>query len=259
MADLWFELGEAHSYTWQPREAIASLTRAFELYMATSNVPKAIHTTSTGMGAGIGDAPEQVKFYERGLALTTPGSREAGVILNEYASALEKQDGDYQGAVAAAREAIAIAEHVGDQLLHAMALHHLARSQYDNSELEDSLASNLAAIDLLMHIDPASFTEHDVGFSPWRVTNTLFNSQRGAARALRGLARPSEAVSYLERSRITAEHNPDTRTKLTCYTGTPSAWLQRSRVGGQRPPSPRSGLMRWPGPRPVTSTCLLNS
>jgi len=213
MADLWFELGEAYSYTWQPRKAIASLTRAFELYMTTDNVPKAIHTASTGMGAGIGDAPEQVEFYERGLALATPGSREAGVILNEYASALEKQDGDYPGAVAAAREAIAIAEHVGDQLLHAMALHHLGRSQYDNSELEDSLASNLAAIDLLTRIDPDSFTGSDVGFSPWRVTNTLFNSQRAAARALRGLARPSEAINYLERSRITAGHNPDTRTK----------------------------------------------
>ena len=212
MAELWRERGEAEAYTWQPRDAIASLTRAFELYMATDNVTMAIHTASTGMGAGIGDAPDQVSFYERGLELVTPGSREAGVILNEYSSALEKQNGDYEGAVTAAREAIDIAKKVNDQLLHSMALHHLARSQYDNSELEGSLASNLAAIDLLKNIDPDSFPESEVGFSPWRVRNTLFNSHRGAARALRGLARPSEASSHLEESRTAARQNPDTKT-----------------------------------------------
>ncbi|NQW16991.1 MAG: AAA family ATPase [Chloroflexi bacterium] len=206
MADLWLKKGLAEAAAFlRPREAIVSCTEAFNIYMAIDDRPKAIQAVTMGMGAGIGEAPEQVKFYSLGLDLVKPGSLEAGMLLNEYASALERQTDDHDGAVAAASEAIEIAKHENDPLLHSMALMHLGRSLYDSRELEESFASHLAAIEILNGIDGVD------SMTGWRVNVTLWNCHWGAARALRGLGRSAEGEHHLEESRKVTDRNPGAR------------------------------------------------
>ena len=206
LADLWYKRGIAEAAAFvRPREAIVSLTNAFKLYLANNDMPMAIQAVSAGMGAGIGEVPEQVSFYSLGLDLVQAGSHEAGILLNEYASALERQTDDYEGAVAAARTAIVIAKQEKDALLHAMALMHLGRSQYDNRELEDSLATNLSAAEILKSMDIGD------SMRGWRASVTLWNCHWGAARALRGQGRHAEGEFQLEESRKVTDRNPGTR------------------------------------------------
>jgi DNA-binding CsgD family transcriptional regulator len=157
-AALLFGLGRAQLAILDPREyqeALANLTRAFDYYAEKGDVGRAVAVAqcpvqaspSTGHRTGV------IDLIARALALVPPDSHEAGRLLCQYGNTLYYETGDYDGALTALSQALAIAQREGDAALKMRALVAAGHAEAAHLHFQESLGYDLRAIELASSVD----------------------------------------------------------------------------------------------------------
>jgi DNA-binding CsgD family transcriptional regulator/tetratricopeptide (TPR) repeat protein len=116
-ADLLFGLARARSNTVEGQqlvEAFAILSRAFDYYAEAGNVAQAVAAALFPIVTPSYRIPGITGLLARALTLVPADSHEAGRILCVYGGFLGIDEGDYEGAQQAFRQAISIARREGD-------------------------------------------------------------------------------------------------------------------------------------------------
>jgi len=151
-AELLFGLGRAQVGVfplYRVREAIATLSRAFNYYADVQDVEGALPVVGYPIIAiGTGRRTERTKMLERAMTLIPPDSKQEGRLLSEYGLALGLQGGDTDGAQGAFNRAWAIARREGDAPLEMRTLIHAARLDQQQNRMRECLEKCLRAIDL---------------------------------------------------------------------------------------------------------------
>jgi len=151
-AELLFGLGRAQVGVfplYRVREAIATLSRAFNYYADVQDVEGALAVVGYPIIAiGTGRRTERTKMLERAMTLIPPDSNQEGRLLSEYGLALGLQGGDYDGAQGAFNRALAIARREGDAPLEMRTLIHAARLDQQQNRMRECLEKCLLALDL---------------------------------------------------------------------------------------------------------------
>ncbi|MCI0847217.1 MAG: AAA family ATPase [Chloroflexi bacterium] len=114
-AALLFGAGQAQASTLR-RGAAHNLTRAFDYYSGVGDAVKAVEVAEFPMAPGVGRL-RVTGLISRALELLPPDSLEAARLLSRYGWALGQEVGDYDKAMAALNQALAIAQEQGDQVL----------------------------------------------------------------------------------------------------------------------------------------------
>jgi tetratricopeptide (TPR) repeat protein len=120
---------------------------AFAYYVETKDVPKALAVAEYGATHLVGSSGG-VQLLTEALSLVVPDSHEAGGILAQYGGALESELGDFDGAIKALEQALAISRREGDLLLAMNVLRRLATIQVGHTQYQEGLRNSLSAIEL---------------------------------------------------------------------------------------------------------------
>ncbi|MCI0896068.1 MAG: AAA family ATPase [Chloroflexi bacterium] len=160
-AELLFGLGRAQVGVfplYRVREAIATLSRAFNYYADAQDVERALAVVGYPInGIGVGRRTERTKMLERAMTLIAPDSKEEGRLLTEYGFALGFQGGDYDGAQAAFNRALAIARREGDAALEMRTLSQTAQINMNQGRTREAQENSLLALELAPRAnDPAA-------------------------------------------------------------------------------------------------------
>ena len=157
-AAMLFGLGRAQVATLDPldhQEALANLARAFDYYEETKEVDRAVavaqfpvqSSLSTGRDTGV------MQLVTRALTLVPIDSREAGRLLCQYGNILYYQTGDFEGAIEALSQALAIARREGDATLEMRTLVAAGHAEASHLHFQESLEYDLQAIKLSGRVD----------------------------------------------------------------------------------------------------------
>ncbi len=156
-AELLFGLGRAQVGVfplYRVREAIATLSRAFNYYADVQDVERALAVVGYPIIAiGTGRRTERAKMLERAMTMIPPDSNREGRLLSEYGLALGLQEGDDDGAQEAFNRALAIARREGDAALEMRTLIHAARLDQQQSRMRECLEKCLLALELVPRAD----------------------------------------------------------------------------------------------------------
>ena len=151
-ADLLFGLGRAQVGVfplYRVREAIATLSRAFNYYADVRDADRALSVIQYPIfGIGVGRSSGRAQMLERALTLIPPDSHLEGELLTDYGLALGLHEGDYHGAQAAFDRALAVARRNGNTSLEMRTLCFAARVDRLEDQPQKSLAKSLQAIEL---------------------------------------------------------------------------------------------------------------
>ncbi|PKB64707.1 MAG: hypothetical protein BZY80_02015 [SAR202 cluster bacterium Io17-Chloro-G2] len=151
-AELLFGLGRAQVSIfalYRVREAIATLSRAFNYYADVQDVERALTVVGYPIIAiGSGRRTERTNMLERALTLIPIDSNQEGRLRSEYGSALSLQGGDDDGAQKAFNQALAIARRDGDAALEMRTLVYAARSDQQERRIQDCVEKCLLALEL---------------------------------------------------------------------------------------------------------------
>ncbi len=156
-AELLFGLGRAQVGIfplYRVREAIATLSRAFNYYADVQDVERALAVVGYPIIAiGTGRRTERTNMLERAMTLIHPDSNQEGRLLSEYGLALGLQGGDDDGAQAAFNRALSIARREGDAALEMRTLIHAARMDQQQSRVRECLEKCLLTLELATRAD----------------------------------------------------------------------------------------------------------
>jgi tetratricopeptide (TPR) repeat protein len=153
-AALLFGLGRSQEALGQAKEALASLSRAFDYYAKVGDVAQAVAVAECHRGSHLpGQLVAQPELLVRALALVPPDSIEAGRLLSPHGMALGVDEGDYQGAQKAFAQALAIAQREGDPTLEMQTLSRAGRVEGYHLRLPECLEKSLRAIELARRLD----------------------------------------------------------------------------------------------------------
>ncbi|PKB71278.1 MAG: hypothetical protein BZY87_06135 [SAR202 cluster bacterium Io17-Chloro-G6] len=181
-AALLFGLARARSGTverHQLEEAFATLTRAFEYYVETGNIARAVAAAEFPLVSPHARIPGVPQLMARALALVPADSHEAGLLLSRYGGILGVAEFDYEGAQQACTQAIAIAKREGDVPLEAQTLACAAEVKGIHAQWQESVDNGLRAIELA---DGDADTYFGVLPRWWVVTSLLYLGDFDAAR-----------------------------------------------------------------------------
>ncbi|PKB73402.1 MAG: hypothetical protein BZY75_02130 [SAR202 cluster bacterium Io17-Chloro-G7] len=141
---LLFGLGKAQAATHQRREAVTSLTRAFDYYADSGDVGRAVAVAEYPMTPGVGRV-RLTPLVSRALQLLPPATPEAGRLLARHGWCLSTETGDFQGARQSLDQAMAISQKTGDLELELQALGTAAQLDLYTLRLEDCKAKSFRA------------------------------------------------------------------------------------------------------------------
>jgi class 3 adenylate cyclase/tetratricopeptide (TPR) repeat protein len=151
-AELLFGLGRAQVGVfplYRVREAIATLSRAFNYYADVKDVERALAVVGYPIIAiGVGRRTERTNMLERAMTLIAPDTIEEGRLLSEYGFALGFQAADYDRAQEAFNRALAIARREGDAALEMRTLCHAARIDVQQSRTQEAMEKCLLVLQL---------------------------------------------------------------------------------------------------------------
>jgi DNA-binding CsgD family transcriptional regulator len=157
-AELLFGLGRAQLAILDPREyqqALANLTRAFDYYAEKGDVGRSVAVAQCPVQASplTGHRTGVIDLISRALALVPPDSHEAGRLLCQYGNTLYYETGDYDGALKALGQALAIAQREGDAALKMRALVAAGHAEAAHLHFQECLGYDLRAIELASSVD----------------------------------------------------------------------------------------------------------
>lgn len=136
---LLFGLGKAQAATHQRREAVTSLTRAFDYYAESGNMDQAVAVAEYPMTPGLGRI-RLTPLVSRALQLLPPDAPESGRLLARHGWCLSTETGDFQGAREALERALTIAQQTGDLALELQTLGTTTQLDLYTLTLQDKIA-----------------------------------------------------------------------------------------------------------------------
>jgi tetratricopeptide (TPR) repeat protein len=151
VADLCYGLGQAQVALAQQAEAAANLRRAFECYLATGNVGKAV--TILQFPYTVSLVTLLTDLFPRALSLVPDGSLAMGRLLSNYGSALSRRGDSYEQAREALERAEAIAGRENDPLLQMRVMSIAAQVDGFHLRWRSSLEKGLKALELSSRVD----------------------------------------------------------------------------------------------------------
>jgi DNA-binding CsgD family transcriptional regulator len=151
-------LGRAQLAVLDPHEyqkALANLIRAFDYYAKTGDIGRAVAIAQCPIQTSplIGRHTGVIDLIIRALALVSPGSLEAGYLLCQYGNTLYYETSNYNGAMEALVQALAIAQSEDDEVLKMRALVAAGHAEAAYLHFQESLGYDLAAIELAGSVD----------------------------------------------------------------------------------------------------------
>ena len=152
IASLLNGLGRAQAAMDRPHEATASLTRAFDYFVKSSDAQRALAIAEypiIALPGTTGLAP----IISRALELVPAGSPEAGRLLSRHIRPLAVEQGDHEGARKAAEQALEIAERENDSNLALRILAESADVDAHDMRFDAALGQSLQAIKLSSEVD----------------------------------------------------------------------------------------------------------
>ena len=164
-AALLFGQGRAQAAT-LPRirfqEAVDTLTRAFDLYVAVGHISEALSVAEYQVFPTIG-ITQVNQLIGRALDLVHPDSLQAGRLLSRYGSALASETNNTLVATEALERALAIAQSQKDADLEMWTLTYMNRFDIQQMKNQDALSHGVRALDLARNLhDP--FAERSARF-----------------------------------------------------------------------------------------------
>jgi tetratricopeptide (TPR) repeat protein len=256
-ADILIGLGHAQwalTETGEKAEAYANLERAFDFFVETGDVARAIAVAADPQ------FPIMSQVTVRALQLAPPDSHTEGRLLCNYGIAQYHLTGDYEVAQEALSSALAIARRQGDRDLEMRTLGNAAHVATDHYQWPEALENALGAIQLAREVEApgAMVRAHDAAYLALRAKGDLEAARRHAevllalaeklrtrgslrnalgtnieAAFARGDWRAVRALCDLHENRETLMH----RVRLEYEVGDFSqgqAWLERLLESGQR-------------------------
>jgi tetratricopeptide (TPR) repeat protein len=155
-AAILFGLGRAQAATlplYRLREAVNSLSRAFDFYSETGDVELAITVAEHPFPTTAGHATGRPQLIARALEIVPPDSLQAGRLLSIYGQVLGQEMGDTAGSQDASDRALAIAEREGDVALEIRTLVAAADVDLYMARWENCLARGERAVELISRVD----------------------------------------------------------------------------------------------------------
>ncbi|MCH9011025.1 MAG: hypothetical protein IIC21_10405, partial [Chloroflexi bacterium] len=150
-AALLFGLGRAQEATlerYRQHEAIATVRPAFEYYVATGDIPKALAIAEYQFRSLEG-RPGLAQLLAEALRLVPSDSPQAGRLLARYGAALTQGHGSFEAVINALGQAIVIAQREQDTALEITALSSIANAHWMmRLDFQKTLENALRAIEL---------------------------------------------------------------------------------------------------------------
>ena len=150
-AALLFGLARAQTATFagpQLVEVFLNLSRAFEYYSESANVPMMVAAAEFPINSPAYRISGVAEIIARTLALVPADSHEAGRLLSRYGGVLGASEGDYDGAQQALSRAMDIARREGDIALEVQTLTYTALVNGQHLHWQESADNGLRAIEL---------------------------------------------------------------------------------------------------------------
>ena len=119
-AALLFGLGRAQAATMERQyiqEVVATLSRAFDYYVAAGNSDQAVAIAEYPFYPPIGQRSGNAQLIARALALVPAQSSAAGRLLSRYGRVMGIEEGDFKGAQEAFTQALFVAQSEGEPAL----------------------------------------------------------------------------------------------------------------------------------------------
>jgi len=149
-AALLFGVGRAQAAMLQTQAAESSLTRAFDYYVESRDVPMAMEVAQYPVD-DVNSGVPQLAF--RALALVPPDSHEAGRLLSHYGFHLGLKRGDYEAAEEALGRALDIARREGDAALEMWTVTRAAHVDVNHLRVGGCMEKMGRALELNRHYD----------------------------------------------------------------------------------------------------------
>jgi tetratricopeptide (TPR) repeat protein len=157
-AALLFGLARVQAATlplYQLREAVTTLSRAFDYYSAAGEVDRAVAVAEYPFPPTAGHNTGIAHLLGRALGLVPADSLQAARLLSRYGNVLALQEGDYDGAQQALARALETARREGDLELEIRTVLNAAEVDAYHERWPEALASGYRAIDLVPRVkDP---------------------------------------------------------------------------------------------------------
>jgi len=132
--------------------AAQNLTRVFDYYTGRGEVEKAVEVAKFPMAPGVGRR-RVTDLISRALDLVPPDSLEAASLLSRYGWALGQEVGDYDRAMNALNQALAIAQEQGDRQLEMWARANAAEVNFFNLKLKEALSDGQRMGELIEEVN----------------------------------------------------------------------------------------------------------
>ncbi|MCI0859096.1 MAG: protein kinase [Chloroflexi bacterium] len=155
-AALCFGLGVAQAATLethQIRDAVASLSRAFDYYVEVGELERAVAVAEHPFPMSPGQTTGASQLITRALALVPPDSHEAGRLLCRYVTVLVMEGTDYEAAQEVFSRALDIARREGDEALEMRILAGATDPDVNFLRLQGALVKSLRVLELAQHAD----------------------------------------------------------------------------------------------------------
>ena len=136
---------------------VSSLGRAFDYYVETGDVERAVAVALEHPGVPVVYSTEVTELLARALALVPADSHHAGRLLARYGYQLGTVEVDYEAAQEAFEQALVIARREGDAALEMRTLANACRVAARHCRWQESLRLGLQAIDLAQQVDDPLF------------------------------------------------------------------------------------------------------
>ena len=188
-AQLLDGLGRAQLATlerYQMQEAVGSLSRAFEYFVQTGDVPRAVAIAEIPLIGPAGSIAQTARLVPRALALVPADSHEAGRLLSRQGWELGRWQGDYDGSQEAFMRALAIAQREGNVALEMSTLAYACYVDSFHMQWPEGLENGLKAIELGRRTDDlaSEFTARHYSARILIDTGNLEQAQLHAAASL---------------------------------------------------------------------------
>ena len=149
-ANLLFSVGRAQAALLRTGEAAISMTQAFDYYVETKDVPRAVEVAAWPVGEGNTGV---LQLVGRALELVPPDSLEAGHLLSSQGLSLFRETGDFEGAKELLDQALDIARREEDTVLEMWTLARAGHTGLGSLRWDVCLENNEQAIELNKLID----------------------------------------------------------------------------------------------------------
>ena len=155
-ADLLFGIGRAQAAVLpvsQLQDAVNNLTQAFDYYVETGEVSRAVAVAEHPLPVALGHVTGIAQLFARALELVPPDSLQAGRLLSNYGWKLSLEEGDHQSAQENFSRALNIARREGDGELELEVLANAAEAGSYRGYFQEALENGLRAIELSRKVD----------------------------------------------------------------------------------------------------------